>query len=122
MVAPPVRQTVGSRDLPENCGQHAGRHRWRTGHHGRHTDAGNTLQEHDRIMKKVAERATECNIKLNFDKYQVKQSKVDYVGHLVTDQGLEPDPEKIRAVRKMPVPQSKENVRRFLDLSNICQN
>ena len=76
--------------------------------------AGKTPQEHDRIMRKVVERATEWNLKLNFDKCQVKQPRVTYVGHLVTDQGLQPDPEKVRAVRSMPVPGSKEDVRRFL--------
>ena len=69
--------------------------------------AGKTPQEHDRIMRKVVERATEWNLKLNFDKCQVKQPRVTYVGHLVTDQGLQPDPEKVRAVRSMPVPGSK---------------
>ena len=65
-------------------------------------------------MRKVVERATEWNLKLNFDKCQVKQRRVTYVGHLVTDQGLQPDPEKVRAVRSMPVPGSNEDVRRFL--------
>ena len=76
--------------------------------------AGKTPQEHDRIMRTVVERATEWNLKLNFDKCQVKQPRVTYVGHLVTDQGLQPDPDKVRAVRSMPVPGSKEDVRRFL--------
>jgi len=35
--------------------------------------AGKTPQEHDRIMRIVVERATEWNLKLNFDKCQVKQ-------------------------------------------------
>ena len=76
--------------------------------------AGNTPQEHDSIMKKVIESATWLNVKLNFNKCQVKQPKVNDVGHSVTDPGLETDPEKIRAVRKMSVSQSKEDVRRFL--------
>ena len=76
--------------------------------------AGKTPQEHDRIMRKVVERATEWNLKLNFDKCQVKQPRVTYVGHFVTDQGLQPDPEKVRAIRSMPVPGSKYDVRRFL--------
>ena len=76
--------------------------------------AGKTPQEHDNIMRKVVERATEWNLKLNFDKCQVKKPIITYVGHLVTDQGLQPDPEKVRAVRSMPVPGSKEDVRRFL--------
>ena len=75
---------------------------------------GKTPQEHDRIMSKVVERATEWNLKLNLDKCQVKQRRVTYVGHLVNDRGLPPDPENVRAVRSMPVPGSKEDVRRFL--------
>ena len=76
--------------------------------------AEKTPQEHDRIMRKVVERATEWNLKLNFDKCQEKPPRVTYVGHLVTDQGLQPDPEKVRAVRSMPVPGGKEDVGRFL--------
>ena len=65
-------------------------------------------------MRKLVERATEWNLKLKLDKCHVKQPRVTYVGHLVTDQGLQPDPEKVRAVRSMPVPGSKEDVCRFL--------
>ena len=76
--------------------------------------AAKTPVEHDRILKNVAERAKAWNLKLNFDKCQIKKNEVLYVGHLVTAQGLKPDPAKVRAVQKMPIPTSKEDVRRFL--------
>ena len=41
--------------------------------------AGKTPEEHDRIMRKVVERATEWNFKHNFDNCQVKQPRVTYI-------------------------------------------
>ena len=62
----------------------------------------------------VVARATQWNLKLNFDKCQITQRQVNYVGHLVTDKGLKPDPNKVRAMREMPAPNSKEEIRSFL--------
>ena len=42
------------------------------------------------------------------------QSSVKYVDHIISDKGVHPDDEKIKAVKEMPDPQSKEDVRRFL--------
>ena len=78
--------------------------------------AAKTSREHDRIMKTVITKATNWNLKLNFERCQIKQSQVKYVGHLVTKQGLKPDPDKVRAVLEMPTPESKEDTRRFLGL------
>jgi transposase InsO family protein len=76
--------------------------------------AGKSPEDHDRIMKEVVTRATKWNLKLNFEKCQIKKPQVKYVGHVVTQNGLEPDWEKVRAVRQMPVPKNKEDIRRFL--------
>ena len=75
---------------------------------------GRSEEEHDKIMRQVVERATEWNLKLNFDKCQIKQKSVKYVGHVLTDQGLKPNPDRVRAIQEMPTPTSKEDVRRFL--------
>ncbi len=45
---------------------------------------GRDEAHHDQIMKKVVKRATDWNLKLNFNKCQVKQQQVKYVGHLLT--------------------------------------
>ena len=78
--------------------------------------AGRSEEEHDQIMRKVVERATEWNLKLNFNKCQIKQKHVKYVGHVFTAQGLQPDPEKVRAVKDLPTPTSKGDVKRFLGM------
>jgi hypothetical protein len=76
--------------------------------------AGVDEEDHDRVMRQVVAKATEFNLKLNFAKCTVKASEVKYVGHTLTASGLQPDEEKVKAVKNMPTPKSKEEVRRFL--------
>lgn len=76
--------------------------------------AAPTVKMHDEILRKVIERATSYNLKLNFNKCHIRQSQVPYIGHLLTADGLKPDPAKVQAVRGMPEPADKEGVRRFL--------
>ena len=53
---------------------------------------------------------------MNFDKCQVKKHKVKYVGHLLTENSIQPDPEKVKAVTELSTPQTKEDMRRFLGM------
>lgn len=76
--------------------------------------AGTTMQHHDTILRKVMERATAFNLKLNLEKTKLRQPKVTYVGHVISKDGLKPDPAKVAAVVNMPTPNSKTEVKRFL--------
>ena len=76
--------------------------------------AGKDEEEHDRILENIIRRATEYNLGLNFDKCQLRKKRVNYVGHVISGQGLEASPDKVRAIHDMPDPQSKEDVRHFL--------
>ena len=78
--------------------------------------AGRNIEHHDQILKSVIARATEYNLKLNYDKCYVRQSSVPYMGHLITAQGLQPDPDKVKAIIGMPQPKDKEGVKRFLGI------
>ena len=50
--------------------------------------AGDDQKHHDEILKKVVSRATEYNLKLNFDKCKIRQKCVRYMGHVSTDKGI----------------------------------
>jgi hypothetical protein len=80
--------------------------------------AGRDTAHHDEIIRQVLDRATSYNLKLNLEKCRIRQPVVPYVGHLVTPEGLKPDPRKVQAVQDMPVPESKEDVRRFTGFLN----
>ena len=81
--------------------------------------AASDVTEHDRILHKVLQRAVERNVKLNFDKLQLRVSEVKYLGTIITHEGMKPDPPKVKAITEIPVPQDKAAVRRLLGMINF---
>lgn len=79
---------------------------------------GTTKEEHDIRLKKVLERARQWNVKLGLDKCEIGQTQVTYVGHLLTQDGVKPDPEKVRAVQNMTKP---TNVKELQTLMGFVQ-
>ncbi len=75
---------------------------------------GKNTEDHDKILKEVLRKATEWNLRLNLQKCKLRQTSVKYVGHILTDQGVKPDPEKVKAITEMPVPKNIDDVSRFL--------
>ena len=76
--------------------------------------AGHDISHYDSVLEKVLYRAKSYNLKLNFHKVRVRKQQVLYVGHIISAEGLKPDPEKARAMKEMPHPTTKEDVRWFL--------
>ena len=54
--------------------------------------AGRDIAHHDSVLEKVLCRAKSYNLKLNFDKVRVRKQQVPYVGHIISAEGLKPDP------------------------------
>ena len=80
--------------------------------------AGATIEEHDRALSKVLQRAREKNIKFNKKKMQLRVNKVKYLGNIVSAEGFQPDPEKIRAIIEIPQPQCRQDLQRLLGMVN----
>ncbi|XP_063441937.1 uncharacterized protein K02A2.6-like [Mytilus trossulus] len=74
------------------------------------------IDDHDRKFRALMERCRERNSKLNKEKFKLKLKEVRFIGHLVTSEGLKPDPENIRAVIDMPKPTDVSGVRRILGI------
>ena len=76
-----------------------------------------TPEEHIKRLQPVFQRFREANLKINptncafFDK-----TKVQFLGHVISKNGLEADPEKVKAVQNFPVLQNQTDVKSFLGL------
>lgn len=77
---------------------------------------GQTREEHDRNLRKVLIRSKERGVKLNKDKLEVGVTKVKYFGHLLTSEGVGPDPDKVSAVREMKPTKDKSEIETFLGM------
>ena len=78
--------------------------------------AGNE-KEHDTIMLSLLNRAKEKGICFNRNKTQFKVNFVRYMGHLVTEDRLMPDDEKINAIVNMPPPTDVSSLQRQLGMA-----
>ena len=73
-----------------------------------------TFEEHLERLQAVFSRLQEHNLKLKASKCEFLKSKVTYLGHIVSQEGIQTDPEKIVAIKNWPVPHTVKEVRAFL--------
>ena len=74
------------------------------------------VQNHDKNFRGFMLRCREKNYKLNLSKLQFRLPSVSYHGHILSSDGLKADPSKVKAIKEMPCPKSKTDVKRFLGL------
>ena len=72
----------------------------------------------DQKLRAVLDKSREVGLKFNPQKVKLRVPEVSYVGHILSSEGLTPDPEKIRAVNQMPPLTDKEVVLRILGTIN----
>ena len=73
-----------------------------------------TFEEHLERLEAVFSRLQLHNLKLKASKCDFLRSRVAYLGHIVSEEGIQTDPEKTAAIENWPVPKSIKDVRSFL--------
>ena len=75
------------------------------------------IPDHSKKLQEVFERLRQFNLKLQPTKCEFMRKEVNYLGHVITDQGVRPDPRKIQCVMDYPVPRNSTDIKSFLGLS-----
>jgi len=70
--------------------------------------------EHLRRLDLILTRLHECKLKLLPVKCYFIQSRVSFLGHVVSEDGIETDPAKIEKVKNWPSPSNPDELRSFL--------
>jgi hypothetical protein len=78
---------------------------------------GTSLEDHQIQLKEVFERFRKYNLKLQPLKCEFLRKEVAYLGHIITDQGVRPDPKTTDCVTQFPVPTNAKDVKSFLGLA-----
>ncbi|UYV78474.1 hypothetical protein LAZ67_16001621 [Cordylochernes scorpioides] len=73
---------------------------------------------HDRILRLVLRKLKEAKVTLNKAKCVFGVPIINFLGHILDEDGIRPDPAKIEAVARMPAPTDVHGVRRFLGMVN----
>lgn len=75
-----------------------------------------SLQEHMINLEKVFQRLRESNFKIQMDKSEFLKLETAYLGHIISKDGIKPNPDKIMAIQKFPIPKTATEIKRFLGL------
>ncbi|GFW60461.1 retrovirus-related Pol polyprotein from transposon 297 [Trichonephila clavipes] len=77
---------------------------------------GRTFEEHLQNIRKVLSKLSDANLKLNPSKCKFFQKEVNYLGHIISAEGVRTDPEKVSAVKNWKRPENLRELRSFLGL------
>ena len=77
---------------------------------------GETEEEHLHNINTVMSRLKQAALTLRKSKCHFLLEKVEYLGHNISEKGLQPTDDKIRAIRDAPVPQNVTQLRSFLGM------
>ena len=77
-----------------------------------------TFLEHLTNLTQILNRLREAGLKLQPKKCCLCSQQVEFLGHIVSPEGVSKDPKKIEKVANWPVPTYKRDIQQFLGLAN----
>ena len=77
---------------------------------------GKTVEEHAANLIKVLEILKKYNLKCNLRKCKFFQSQVEFLGHIISSDGIRPVHDKVESMRNFPIPKNAKEVNSFLGL------
>lgn len=76
------------------------------------------FDQHLDLLKSVFQRLRNAGLQMNVEKCNFCQQKLKYLGHIVDENGISTDPEKVQSIVDFPTPKSAKGVRSFLGLAS----
>ncbi|UYV77464.1 K02A2.6-like [Cordylochernes scorpioides] len=80
------------------------------------------IEEHNEKLKGILEIARRNNIKFDLTKAQICKKEVSFLGHMVSKNGIDPEPNKVDKVINLKKPEDKKSLQRVMGLYNYLGN
>lgn len=79
--------------------------------------ATDDFETHFDILSKLSQRITAAGLTISVSKSRFCMRSLKYLGYIVDENGIKPDPEKVSAIEEYPVPKTVKDVRRLIGLT-----
>lgn len=76
-----------------------------------------SLQEHVQSLKLIFNCLERANLKVQLDKSEFCKRETEFLGHIVTQNGVKPNPAKVECVINFPIPKTPKQIKQFLGLT-----
>lgn len=83
---------------------------------------GTTIEEHDKNLDLVMERARKLNVKFNPSKFQYRIEEVSYLGFNFNAEGRTIDESRIKSIKELKNPKDKKDLQKFLGVINYLRS
>eukprot|EP00731_Ephydatia_muelleri_P016076 Em0009g500a len=77
-----------------------------------------SVETHVKQLKEVLERLKIAGLKIRPKKCHLLQTSVQYLGHVISAEGIRTDPQKVACVSNWPVPRTSKELQSFLGLAS----
>ncbi|UYV76911.1 K02A2.6-like, partial [Cordylochernes scorpioides] len=77
-----------------------------------------SIEEHNEKLKGILEIARRNNIKFDLTKAQICKKEVSFLGHMISKNGIDPEPNKVDKVINLKKPEDKKSLQRVMGLYN----
>src|SRR6266498_219567 len=81
-----------------------------------------TMDEHLQHMRKVLEALRQAGLKLKLEKYEFAKKQFKYLGFIMGEFGIKPDPEKVKAIVDQSALTNQTQIRSFLGMIGFFRN
>ena len=82
----------------------------------------NNFDAHVADLEEVFSRLENANITLNYNKCAFFKERIHYLGYIVSPNGIEPNPDKVRALINKKSPSNIKELRNWLGISGFYRN
>lgn len=80
---------------------------------------GTSLENHLKNLQLVLERLENSNLKIQLDKCEFLKRETEFLGHIVTPEGVKPNPDKIQKILDWPLPKTEKEIKSFLGMTGF---
>lgn len=78
---------------------------------------GYNLKNHIDNLNKILKRLSDFNLKIQLDKCEFLKTETEFLGHIVTADGIKPNPDKICKILEWKLPTNQKEIKQFLGLT-----
>lgn len=75
-----------------------------------------SLEEHIISVRKIFQTLQNANLKVQLDKSEFLKKETEFLGHIITTEGIKPNPNKIKAIQDFKIPKTTKQIKSFLGL------
>ncbi|XP_073529630.1 uncharacterized protein [Phyllobates terribilis] len=79
----------------------------------------NSVEEHQTHVRQVLQWLRENSLYIKLEKCEFHQEEIQFLGYVISPQGLRMDAKKMQAITEWPIPKNVKEVQHFLGFANF---